>query len=236
MSNHGSAFTLALDQDALIALIRMVVTEALAAFEAERETLPERIAFSEPEAAALLGLKPWNLRAERLAGRIAASKIIGRRIIERSTTVALTTHYLSRFSITQRQKMRALKHLEAAGVIKLERRDNRNPLVTLVHERETTNIDATTFSETTNQAGRSGTVSSSFFRNRRRTMSTSEMPPVAPDPFDPARYRLVPHLSAAAGVKRMQLTMASTSLLDHVATPPRPFHEWLFVPKTGNAT
>lgn len=38
------------------------------------------IAYSESEGARLIGLHPWNLRGERLRGRIKASRIVGRRI------------------------------------------------------------------------------------------------------------------------------------------------------------
>lgn len=73
-------FSFSLDHSALAPLVRQVVAEALAALEAERATIPDRLAFSEPEAARLLGLNVWVLRGERLRGRIKASKIVGRRI------------------------------------------------------------------------------------------------------------------------------------------------------------
>jgi hypothetical protein len=76
------AFSLHLHGQALIPLIRAVVTEVLAQLEADRQQLPAdgRIAFSEEEAARMLGLEPHQLRDERRRGRVAASSIVGRRI------------------------------------------------------------------------------------------------------------------------------------------------------------
>ncbi len=71
---------LSLDADMLRPLIRAVVAEVLAALEEDRSRLGDRLAYSEPEAARLLGLETHQLRDERLRGRIAASQIVGRRI------------------------------------------------------------------------------------------------------------------------------------------------------------
>src|SRR5262249_50158922 len=71
---------LELDPAALKPLIEQVVTEALARLETERARLNGKLAYSEPEAAALLDLEPHQLRDERLRGRIQASVIVGRRI------------------------------------------------------------------------------------------------------------------------------------------------------------
>jgi hypothetical protein len=71
---------LALDPDALRPLIAAVVSETLAQLERARSGDAARMAFSEPEAARLLGLQPHQLRDERLRGRIAASQVVGRRI------------------------------------------------------------------------------------------------------------------------------------------------------------
>src|SRR5262249_29699839 len=73
------ALSLNVEPEALEPLIRRVVEETLARLEAERGKLDGRLAYSEPEAAALLGLQPHQLRDERRRGRIAASIIVGRR-------------------------------------------------------------------------------------------------------------------------------------------------------------
>ncbi len=61
-------------------LIRQVVTEALAQLDADRARLDGKLAYSESEAAQLIGLEPWQLRDERRRGNIRASQIVGRRI------------------------------------------------------------------------------------------------------------------------------------------------------------
>jgi len=48
----------------------------------------------------------------------------------------LTGCYLRRFGLTKFDKLRALRHLEAAGLIRVERRTNRNPLVTITNPNE----------------------------------------------------------------------------------------------------
>jgi hypothetical protein len=80
-SNHDvPPIGLTIDFEALRPLITQVVEETLARVEAARATLPDRLAFSEPEAARLLGLAPHQLRDERLRGRISASRIVGRQV------------------------------------------------------------------------------------------------------------------------------------------------------------
>jgi hypothetical protein len=68
--------------DVLRPLISEVVREVIAQLEADRQKLPDngKFAFSEEEAAAMLGLEPHVLRDERRRGRISASQIVGRRI------------------------------------------------------------------------------------------------------------------------------------------------------------
>jgi hypothetical protein len=65
---------------ALRPLVELVVAEVLARMRQDEARLPDRLAYSEEEAARLLGLEPYQLRDERLRGRIAASQIVGRRI------------------------------------------------------------------------------------------------------------------------------------------------------------
>jgi hypothetical protein len=80
-SNRAAApLTLALNPAALRPLLEVVVSEPLQQLRQEEVRLNGRLAFSEEEAAALLGLAPHVLRDERLRGRIAASAIVGRRV------------------------------------------------------------------------------------------------------------------------------------------------------------
>lgn len=73
--------TLALPADALRPLIAEVVRETLAQLHADEGRLGDgKLAYSEEEAARLLGLEPHVLRDERRRGRIRASQIVGRRI------------------------------------------------------------------------------------------------------------------------------------------------------------
>jgi hypothetical protein len=74
------ALTFALDPQALRPLIAAVVAEALAQLEDVRATLDDRMAFSEPEAAVLLGLESHQLRDARRRGDVAASALAGGRI------------------------------------------------------------------------------------------------------------------------------------------------------------
>src|SRR5262249_53987099 len=70
------------DGDAPRVLIGEVIQQALGARGALRDLLPDDggLAYSEAEGAALLGLHSWQLRDERLRGRIPASRITGRKI------------------------------------------------------------------------------------------------------------------------------------------------------------
>jgi len=75
-----SPVALTLNHDALRPLIAEVVEQTLVRLDATRAALPDRLAFSEPEAARLIGLNSHQLRDERLRGRIAASQIVGKRV------------------------------------------------------------------------------------------------------------------------------------------------------------
>jgi hypothetical protein len=76
----GPPLSLNIDPAALRPLIAAVVQQVLEALEKERAQVGDRLAYSEPEAARLLGLHPHQLRDERLRGRIGASQIVGKRI------------------------------------------------------------------------------------------------------------------------------------------------------------
>jgi helix-turn-helix protein len=74
------ALEMRFDVDTLRPLVREVVSEVLAALDADRARLGNRLAFSEAEAAELLGLNGNQLRDLRLDGKIAACRIVGGRI------------------------------------------------------------------------------------------------------------------------------------------------------------
>jgi hypothetical protein len=61
-------------------LVRLAVVEALNALEEERAKLNGRLAFTEPEAAALVGVKSHVLRDCRRRGELAGAKI-GSRVV-----------------------------------------------------------------------------------------------------------------------------------------------------------
>jgi hypothetical protein len=75
---HGAS--LAIDAEALRPLITEIVAQVLAQLEGARTRLDERLAYSEEEAARLIGLESHQLRDERRRGRITASQIVGRRV------------------------------------------------------------------------------------------------------------------------------------------------------------
>jgi hypothetical protein len=52
--------------------------------------------------------------------------------LERKRTVVLTSCFLTRFGLTRDDKSRALCHLERAGLVRVERRDRKNPAVTIL--------------------------------------------------------------------------------------------------------
>ena len=68
------------DVETLRPVIQQVVAETVAQLEAEQSKFNGRIAYTEAEAAALLGVQPHALRDLRRMGEIEASKI-GRRIV-----------------------------------------------------------------------------------------------------------------------------------------------------------
>lgn len=92
-----AGLSLSLPPNALRPLIEQIVTTAIAQLEGERARLDDsRLAYSEPEAAALLGLEPHQLRDERRRGRIEFSQVVGRRI--RYLRSDLLTYLLARRS------------------------------------------------------------------------------------------------------------------------------------------
>lgn len=69
-----------LDDEDLQPLIHRVIEATLESIEADRMTLEGRIAFTEQEAAALLGVQRHTLRDARLRGEVTGSKV-GKRIV-----------------------------------------------------------------------------------------------------------------------------------------------------------
>lgn len=69
-----------LDPHDLEPVIELIVERVVARLEREREALGDRVAFSEAEAAQLIGLEQHQLRDERRRGRIKASRIVNRSI------------------------------------------------------------------------------------------------------------------------------------------------------------
>ena len=63
------------DATALRPLVHLAVAEALDRMEEERAKLSGRLALTEPEAAALLGVKPHVLRDCRRRGELAGAKV-----------------------------------------------------------------------------------------------------------------------------------------------------------------
>jgi hypothetical protein len=68
------------DRDELRPLVQLAVAEALDRLEEQRAKLQGRLAFTEPEAAVLLGVKPHVLRDCRRRGELQGAKV-GSRIV-----------------------------------------------------------------------------------------------------------------------------------------------------------
>ena len=67
-------------EDDLRPLVEAVVTECLARLADDEARIGDKLAFSEDEAARLIGIESHVLRDARLRGNISASRIAGRRI------------------------------------------------------------------------------------------------------------------------------------------------------------
>lgn len=87
-----------LEPDDLRPLVQQVIAETMAALERDKAVLsPQRLAYTEAEAARMLGLEPHQLRDERLRGRIQCSR--GPKNCVLYTTADLT-NYLARRRLT----------------------------------------------------------------------------------------------------------------------------------------
>lgn len=69
------SMTIQFDESNLRPLVRLAVAEALDRMEEERAKLQGRLAFTEPEAAVLLGVKPHVLRDCRRRGELQGAKV-----------------------------------------------------------------------------------------------------------------------------------------------------------------
>ena len=92
------SFGLSVPIEALRPLLKQIVNEVLAEMEASRAQTDGKLAYTEDEAARLLGLESHQLRDERRRGRIAASQIVGRRI--RYTRQDLIDYLLARRTLS----------------------------------------------------------------------------------------------------------------------------------------
>jgi hypothetical protein len=87
--------TLSLDPEVLRPLIRQIAAEVAESLRQAEAAVPGgRMAYSEQEAARLLGLNAHQLRDERCRGRVVASKIVGGRV--RYTPEALRAYLTER--------------------------------------------------------------------------------------------------------------------------------------------
>ena len=71
---------LVINPDELKPLVREIVQAVLAETDQLNHLLKGKLAVTEPDAAAMLGLNPWQLRDLRLAGKIAYCRIVGDRV------------------------------------------------------------------------------------------------------------------------------------------------------------
>lgn len=71
---------LSFDPQDLRPLVEQVVTETIERLEAARAMVGDRLAYDEPEAAALIGVRRHVLRDARLRGEVIASRI-GKRTV-----------------------------------------------------------------------------------------------------------------------------------------------------------
>ena len=71
---------LVINPDELKPLVREIVQAVLSETDQLKHLLNGKLAVTEPEAAAMLALNPWQLRDLRLSGKITHSRIVGGRV------------------------------------------------------------------------------------------------------------------------------------------------------------
>jgi hypothetical protein len=76
------------DRETLRPLVNLAVAEALERMETERAKLNGRLAFTEPEAAALLGVKPYVLRDCRRRGELQGARVGSKIVYTRADLLA----------------------------------------------------------------------------------------------------------------------------------------------------
>jgi hypothetical protein len=86
----------------------------------------------------------WLGTAATLPGKALATALaimfeVGRR---RCPEITLTTAILQRFGVGRKAKYRALKHLQSAGLIAVHQKPRRNPVVTVLDNKEKRLADA----------------------------------------------------------------------------------------------
>jgi hypothetical protein len=91
-----------LNAEDLRPLVRMVVADTVDRLESERAEYNGRLAFTEPEAATLLGVKPYVLRDCRRRGELEGSRV-GSKIVYTRTDL---------LEFLERQKQRCAKQYE----------------------------------------------------------------------------------------------------------------------------
>ena len=69
-----------INPDELKPLVREIVQAVLAETDQLKHLLNGKLAVTEPDAAAMLGLNSWQLRDLRLAGKITYSRIVGGKV------------------------------------------------------------------------------------------------------------------------------------------------------------
>ena len=81
---------------------------------------------------------PWLEKAARLPGRAlhVALAVRHQSALKRSSTVTLPNKQLVEFGVDRDTKRRGLAALEAAGLLIVERKPGRNPIVTIVEVSE----------------------------------------------------------------------------------------------------
>ena len=77
------------DRDALRPLVHLAVAEALDRMEEERAKFNSRLAFTEPEAAVLLGVRAHVLRDCRRRGELQGAKVGSRIVYTRADLLEL---------------------------------------------------------------------------------------------------------------------------------------------------
>ncbi len=75
---HGNGLALNIDPAVLKPLVEQITRQVVAELQEAQAALGDKLAFLEPEAAALLSLSPTQLRDCRLRGEISASRGPGR--------------------------------------------------------------------------------------------------------------------------------------------------------------